>query len=84
MDLIDCSIPALFKYLFQSSLLFYLLSNIVRPGRKCWEDWYKLNERSGRRAYDGGAGAAVGAVTEFLNPSSWILTPRVAFFNDPN
>ena len=40
------------------------------------------NERSGRRAYDGGAGDAVGAVTEFFNPSSWIVTPRVAFFND--
>ena len=34
--------------------------------------------------YDGGAGDAVGAVTEFFNPSSGIVTPRVAFFNDPN
>ena len=72
---------------FQSALLFYLLSNILRPGRRCCEDLYKLNEwadeRSGRRAYDGGAADAVGAVSEFFSPSSWMVTPRLTFFNDP-
>ena len=77
-----------FSVLFYLYCSFSLLSNILRPRRKCWEDWYKLNEwadeRFGRRAYDGGADDAVGAVSEFFNPSSWIVTPRVAFFNDPN
>ena len=66
----------------------HLRGNILGPGRKCWEDRHKLNERanerSERRAYDGAAGEAVGAVTEFFNPSIWIVTPRVAFFNNPN
>ena len=48
------------------AMLIYLLSNILRPGRKCWEDRYKLNEwadeRSGRRAYHGGVGDAVGVL----------------------
>ena len=66
----------------------HLRGNILWPGRKCWEDRYKLNEcadeRSGRRAYQGRAGDAVGAVSELFNPSSWIVTPRVAFCNHPN
>ena len=73
---------------FHLNSVAHLRGNILRPGRKCCEDWYKLNEwtdeRSGRLADDGGAGDAVGAVPEFFNPSSWIVTPRVAFFNDPN
>ena len=66
----------------------HLRGNILRPERKCWEDRYKLNERadkrSERRAYDDGAGDAVGAVTEFHNPSGWVVTPRVGFLNYPN
>ena len=66
----------------------HLRGNILQPGRKCWEDRYKPNEwaheRSERRAYDGGAGDAPGAVTKFFNPRSWIVTPKVAFFNNPN
>ena len=73
---------------FKLNSVAHLRGNILRPGRKCWEDRYKVNERaderSERRAYDGGAGDAVGAVTEFFNPSSWIVTPRVAFFNNSN
>ena len=81
----------LFSLLFFSLCLnsvAHLRGNILPPGRKCWEDRYTLNEwvdeRSGRRAFDGGVGDAVGAVTEFFNPISWIVTPRVAFFNDTN
>ena len=56
----------------------HLRGNVLRPRRECWEDRYKLNEwadeRSGRCAYDGGAGNAVGVVTEFFNLISWIVT----------
>ena len=57
----------------------HLLRNILRPGGRCWENWYKFYKRAdewtGRRTQNGEACDAIGAVTEFHNPSGWVVTP---------
>ena len=64
------------------------LVQVLQAGGRVNRSTY-IKRRSARRyrarARDGGARDAIArAVTEFHNPSGWVVTPRVGFFNYPN
>ena len=65
-----------------------LLSNILRPRRRCWENRYKFykraNERSGGRAQYGGVCDAVWTVSEFSDPIKRVVSPRIGLLNYPD